>query len=356
LNIAGTPTNRTVTYSGFTSNKLYQASIRLTETGGKSSTNDFFFDTFSEAYITSSAVTLVEAEDYNYSSGAYTNNPVPSGYDSSNTQVNGNGWGYLDQVGTYDVDFFDRRSGPESGYNVYRFFDRVGTFPGSAYYLYVDNPVIVTVFTNDTALAKFSSLGLPDYQVHHTEGGEWLNYTRDFAPGNYNVYLRLSSYSVQDVLFDEVTSDRSLPGQATTNLGKFQVVNTGHISTYRYFPLVDNLGNPVTLNWSGQKTFRLTMGGPQQDYTRYALQINYMMFVPAAIAVSPFQLINPRRNGDIFSVDLQSQSGVQYTLQYKNSLTDLMWTDSSASVGDGSIKTLSDTSSQPGRYYRVTAH
>lgn len=352
LSITGAPNSRSVTYSGLTSNTLYHARITLIETGGKTSTNDFYFDTFSESFITNAAK-LVEVEDYNYSDGEFQNDPPPSGYDSSQTQVNGNGVGYVDLVGTPDVDYFDRRSSPEAGYQAYRFADRVGTFAGSLYYL--TDGGVTTVATNDTPLQKFIGLGLPDYQVHHTEGGEWLNYTRNFAAGRYHVYLRLSSYSTQAVLFDEVTGDRTLPGQVTAPIGRFLVTNTGHIATYRYFRLVDNLGNPLALDWSGEKTFRLTMGGPQQDYTRYALQMNYLMFVPVSTAHGPVILINPNRAGNTFSVSFASETGATYTLQFKNTLTE-PWTDTASSVGgDGTIKTLTDASSETSRFYRVSA-
>jgi hypothetical protein len=355
LDISGSTNSRNVSYSGLTSNKLYQARITLTEAGGKSSTNEFHFDTFSESYITSSAVKMVEAEDYNYENGGYTNDPPPSGFDSSGNQVNGGGIGYLDRQGAPDVDYFDRRSSPENGYRAYRFFDWVGTYAGSLRYIYFDPSAGQSnVIANDTPLQKFTSLGLPDYQVQRTEGGEWLNYTRVFAPGRYNVYLRLSGISPQDVLFDEVTSDRTVAGQTTTNLGRFAVINTGHISFYRYFPLVDDLGNPVVLNWSGEKTFRLTMGGPQQDFTKNTLQMNYLMFIPASAVPSPFLLFNPNRNGNHFSVSFVSEPGFTYTLQHKNALTD-DWTDGSSLGGDGTVKTLTDVSTESARFYRVAA-
>jgi len=353
LVISGTTNSRTVSYSGLTSNTVYQARITLTETGGKSSTNDFYFDTFSESYITNVAK-LVEVEDYNYSNGQFQNDPPPSGFDSAQNTVNGSGVGYVDLVGTPGVDYFDRQSNPEAGYLAYRFSDNVGTYAGSLYYL--TDGGATTVRTNDTLLQKFASLDLPDYQVHRTEGGEWLNYTRNFVPGRYRVYLRLSSFSPQDVLFDEVTSDRTVTNQTTVNLGKFAVNNTGHISTYRYFPLLDSVGNPILLNWGGEKTFRLTMGGPQQDFTRFALQMNYLMFVPVPAALASFTLMNIEREGNTFSVSFASESGVTYTLQYKNSVSDALWQNSSTVNGDGTVKTLTDISSESTRFYRVSAN
>lgn len=352
LNITGTQNSRNVSYNGLASNRLYHARIVLTETGGKSSANEFYFDTFSESFLTNSTK-IVEAEDYNYSNGQYQNDPPPSGFDASQQQVNGNGVGYLDLPGTPNVDFFDRRTSVEANYTAFRFTDWVGTFAGSLYQLTDGGAVSVT--TNDTILQKFAALGLPDYQVHHTEGGEWLNYTRAFVPARYHVYLRSSSFSRQDVLFDEVTSDRTVAGQTTTNLGKFMAINTGHISTYRYFPLVNDQVNPVTLDWTGEKTFRLTMGGLQEDYTRYALQMNYLMFVPVTATPQPFTLINPNREGTTFNVSFATEAGFTYTLLHKNALSDSAWTPGASVAGDGSIKTLSDSSTESERLYRVSA-
>jgi len=59
-------------------------------------------------------------------------------------------------------------------------------------------------------------------------------------------------------LFDEVTGDRTVTNQTTVNLGKICLGQHRAHFDYRYFPLVDGQGNPVVLDWSGEKTFRLT--------------------------------------------------------------------------------------------------
>jgi hypothetical protein len=80
------------------------------------------------------------------------------------------------------------------------------------------------------------------------------------------------------------------------------------------------------------------------------------MFVPVpAVSPSHFTLFNPTRVGNIFGVSFTSQPGVTYTLQYKNSASDTLWQDSSSTSGDGTVKTLSDTSSEAMRLYRVSA-
>ncbi|HOX01296.1 MAG TPA: hypothetical protein P5555_09850 [Candidatus Paceibacterota bacterium] len=355
LDISGNASSRSVAYRLLSANEVYDARIVLKEQGGKASTNDFCFDTFSEDYITSTNVMLVECEDYNYGKGQYQNRPVPSGFDLYGTQVNGGGVGYLDQVGEPGVDCFDRRTGGESGYMMYRKDDAVGTFAGSLYYQWVNaGGFMATEATNDTPLLKFTSLGLPDYQVHHTEGGEWLNYTREFVPGRYRVYLRLSSWAPQDVWLDEVTSDRTQTNQTTAPLGRFAVANTGHLILYRYFALADESGNPKSIPLSGEKTLRLTMGGPQMDFTRNALQMNYLLFVPAPL--SPVKLLDPAWSDGVFTVSFASEAGAIYRLSYKDSLSQTNWAVGGSSVvGDGSIQSLSDASAAQTRFYRVSA-
>jgi hypothetical protein len=77
---------------------------------------------------------------------------------------------------------------------------------------------------------------------------------------------------------------------------------------------------------------------------------------PPAAPPPPFVLINPNRVGNVFSVSFASESGVTYTLQYKNDLTDPTWTNGASVAGDGTVKTLSDTSAQSARFYRVVAN
>lgn len=351
LSISGAPNNRTVTFNGLTSNQLYHAAIRLVESGGKASTNEFWFDTFSESYLTNHAK-LVEAEDYNYSSGQYQDDPPPSGFAiSDGTQVNGFGVGYLDLVGTANVDFRDQRTSPEASFRDYRYNDPPGTWAGVWYYQ--TDAGFTLVKTNDTRWQKSIALDLPDYHVCQTRGGEWLNYTRQFNAGRYHVYLRLSCRDAQDIVLSQVTSDPSQTNQTTVPLGRFRAKNTGHMSLFRYFQLVDDSGNPVVLNWSGTKTFRLTMDGPEQDLTNNSFVLNYLLFVPAPL--SPFPLINPNRVGNVFSVSFPTEPGATYTLQFKNALSDSGWTDGNSVAGDGTVKTLTDTSAQPTRFYRVQA-
>jgi hypothetical protein len=285
LAITGSSSNLTVAYNGLSANKVYDGRIVLADTAGRATTNEWTFDTFSEAFLNSAAVKIIEAEDYNYDSGKFQDNPPLSGLNSAGAQVSGSGAGYFDLTGTPDVDYSDKSAQPGGGITAdYRTTDFVGTQAGSAETTSAELGLVVS---NDTVRQKYSTLGLPEYQVRRTEGGEWLNYTRTFAPGDYNVYLRVAGRSPQAVNLDRVTGDRTQPNQTTTPLGVFNVPNLGLTINYRYVPLTDAAGKPVVVNLSGLQTLRLTMGGPTQNVTQYTMVLNYLAFIPAASVTLP---------------------------------------------------------------------
>jgi hypothetical protein len=66
-------------------------------------------------------------------------------------------------------------------------------------------------------------------------------------------------------------------------------------------------------------------------------------------------LANISRIGNTFSVSFASVTGVNYKLQYNDTLSEGTWNDGASIVGDGSVKTLSDVSTRPVRFYRVSA-
>ena len=67
-------------------NTIYAARIELEDTTGTlKSTNTFWFDTFSDAYVAS--LKTIEIEDYNYSSGLYKLDPIPVSKDTNRTKV-----------------------------------------------------------------------------------------------------------------------------------------------------------------------------------------------------------------------------------------------------------------------------
>jgi hypothetical protein len=297
----GTGTNITfVANAGvLTDNTVYTARIEVQDTSGSlKSTNTFWFDTFSSAYLTNSPVKTIESEDYNYSNGVYQlDRIVVSGIDTNGLPVNGNGIGYYALDGTPDVDYHDARTSPESGWNDYRPDDFVGTLQGNREDIQDLNhpaptspPVDDPSRPNDNTRPAYAALGLKEYEVARTEPGEWLNYTRVFADTNYYVYLRCGSFGVQDVLLDLVGGDPSTTNQTTSPLGTFTVGNHLMRLNYRYEPLTIG-GAPVVVHLAGTNTLRLTFGGtPGKD--RRLLFLNYLLFVPTSDGVTFFDNFN----------------------------------------------------------------
>ena len=78
LAFSGSASNAAVTFDGLSANTVYDARIVLSDFAGRSTTNEFTFDTFDESYFDSPGVKVIEAEDYNYEGGKFQDNPPPS--------------------------------------------------------------------------------------------------------------------------------------------------------------------------------------------------------------------------------------------------------------------------------------
>ncbi len=273
-----------------TSNVVYSARIEVRDTGGAlKSTNTFWFDTFSDNYLAS--LLVIEAEDYNYEAGKFQRGPISvSGSDTNGSAVNGAGVGYLDLIGTPQIDYHDARTSTENGWNDYRAGDFVGTIQGNREEiedLFHPAPTTPAYLDpsrlNDTTRRKYAVVGLKEYQAARTEAGEWLNYTRVFAETNYHVYLRVGSFGAQDVQLDLVGGDPTSTNQTTSSLGTFSIPNQLMRANYSYVQLM-NGNSPAEVHLGGTNTIRLTMGGaPTKD--NQLLYLNYLVFVPTPTRV-----------------------------------------------------------------------
>lgn len=270
--------------TALSANTVYSAQIEVQDiTGQKRATNTFWFDTFSDAYVGSSAAKVIEAEDYNYSNGVYQLDPIPiSGPNTNGDLIETTGSGYFNLHGIEGVDFHYAQPYPDLLWsNEFRALDPVGLCQG----MYPEIQDGLDTFGDerysDHVRNAYATNGMLEFVVHRTEPGEWLNYTRAFAAGSYNAYLRVASLGATEVMLDQVTSNPSVPGQTVLNLGRFSIPNQFTRYNYRYIPLVDGSGSPATLSLSGTNTLRLTMGGvPAQD--SYKLAINYLLLIPIA--------------------------------------------------------------------------
>lgn len=250
LVLGGTDTSasRTATYSGLQPNTPYAAIIIATDSAGLSTTNELTFDTFVE-----SQAIILEAEDYNYGSGEFVNNPDPGAYNSV--------------AGTPGVDFVD--STP-STYGTYRPDDAVDT-----------------ANTADVARARFVNAGVTDVQIGGIVSGEWMNYTRTLPNARYQIWLRAASTAAQEVRIDRVTGNPRQPNQAVELVGAFSVPRTGNLVNFEYAPLADLQGRPVSLALGGQTTLRLTALNANSD-----LALNFVLLAPTTEAPTVPQVVS----------------------------------------------------------------
>jgi hypothetical protein len=272
--------------SALAANQVYSAAIVVQDASAtKASTNTFFFDTFSDAYLLSADVKTIEAEDFNYDGGLFLAEPIPvSGYDTNvPPQAVNQGTGYVELAGVEGVDFHDLRQFGESPWiGEYRSGVPVGLSSGMyPEIIDLNEPDGLPLRRSDNVRSQFASSNLLETVVHRTQVGEWLNYTRNFATGKYTPYLRVATFGATTVELHKVTSDATQPDQTTEKLGTFNVPNTLQRFNYIYVPLVNDAGQPVTLDLNGTNTLRLLMAGTDGQDER-KLAINYMMFMPAA--------------------------------------------------------------------------
>jgi hypothetical protein len=71
--------------------------------------------------------------------------------------------------------------------------------------------------------------------------------------------------------------------------------------------------------------------------------------------VRPPTLLNSRMIAGEFSFEFDSEPGVGYVVQFKNSLSDPAWQDLALISGNGTRKQVSDNSGGTERFYRVVA-
>jgi hypothetical protein len=257
LAVSGGGTSVTAALGGLVANTNYVATVKAVDSDGADSSVMTYFDTFATSLF------VIEIEDYNFDGGSYFTDPtvVPEGAAADNA--------YSYRMGLSGVDYADNRASPNGTDTKYR----------------PDDPVRMQ-HSLDIVRKKFADAGgadwyVFDYDVGDNAVGDWLNFTRDFTPGSYEVYLReaVANMDLAESALELVTSDRTQPDQTTTVLGSFLGRRSGF--TYRNCALTDGAGvNRVILRLSGTTTLRLrTVTADASDAARY---MNYMVFLPVA--------------------------------------------------------------------------
>ncbi|HMJ88884.1 MAG TPA: hypothetical protein VK530_03665, partial [Candidatus Acidoferrum sp.] len=262
LVITGSTLNATTAFNGLASNTIYSGSLTVTNAAGPTVFN-FSFDTFIIG-----AVTVIEAEDYNYGDGecqpATPTNPLESTVGGSyfNDPAPGQ---YLNALGAIDIDYHHlAASRGDAVTNVFRICDFVGT-----------------KVSGDDSRAPFPGSGFADHDVWQIQTGEWLNYTRDIPAGTYHVYLRAISTANNSFQLDRVTGDVSTTSQTPNALGTFSVPNTS--GGYNVVPLRNGLGQIAVIALNGSaSTLRLTALNAGAN-----VQANFLVLVPLPASVPP---------------------------------------------------------------------
>ncbi len=322
------------------SNKIYSAVVSVTNTTSLSSQFNINFDTFSQTNF------MVECEDFDFNSGEFIDNPEPTG----DTTANG---GILAANSYYGFP-----EGNAANYSVYGVdITTQGTLDGASH-AYRPSDDCGTEHCGDFLRQKFVDAGvalndtnITDFDIGWWNTGWWLNYTRTYPSGTYNVYARFAggNGAFSGTTLALVTGGTGTSSQTTTNLGSFADPNASGWQTWHWVPMLDTNGNLATVTLGGVSTLKLTSGGN--------LNANFFMLTPAVAVAAPVSL-SVKFTGGQPSVSFTSQNGFTYTLQYKNNLTDASWTPvtgTSSVSGDGTVKTLTDTGTGQAtqRYYRV---
>ncbi|MFN0129581.1 MAG: hypothetical protein ACKV19_23185 [Verrucomicrobiales bacterium] len=236
LVLAGTGTTRSGTLSGvLAANGNYSVVITASDAATASATTNLFFDTFAADTL------VVEAEDYNFDGGGFINSPVPI-VEGTGPEPNA----YGGQFGFSEVDYFETRGAPNGTNTMYRFSDPIR--------MQRSFDLTRLKYTN----AGGAAAGIYDYEVGDFAAGEWMNYTRTFPSGSYQVFLRQSqvNHPTSECVLERVTSDPSETNQTTTALGSFLGVPSGFLS--RNIPLTDGSGeNLIVLRLDGPTTLRM---------------------------------------------------------------------------------------------------
>jgi hypothetical protein len=290
-------------------NRLYTAIVTLTDTAGiTSSTNTFAtFDANNYQW---------EAEDYNHDSGQYTDNPQLDAY---------NGLGSVANVDNVQTD--------------------LNLSPGSA-------PATSTGDVGgEQPRANFTSGGGSgtDYSVGFFGNGSWLNYTRHYPAGTYNVVGRFAEGNnpTEDTL-SLVNGDTTTVNQTATFLGTFPIVKSGWTS-WTWSALLDGSGNPVKITLDGSaKTLRLG-GTPVVGHDE--ANVGFLMLVK----VAPSPILTATTIGGNIHISFPTETGYSYQLQYKNNLTDANWISVGSPVsGNGLAQSINDSLTAAGnRFYHV---
>ncbi len=303
LGFTGSSTSWNVTYNELAVNTTHAVTITVVANNGATKSTSLTFDTFKASYH------QIEAEDYDYGGGLFVPEP----------QVNG----YQGLAPVAEVDYHDVAVGGGTSYR---------TVPG-----------------NDTItdLPRAQFVGFTDYSLGFFENGEWANYTRNYALGTYQVWLRSATGNGANTTatLEKVTSGVGTTTQTTAPIGSFAIVNNGW-GSFGWSQLKDANNQPAVVVIDGfPNTLRL--GRP---VATPGANVNFVMLVPV-LAPTQIKII---RTGNDNAISFPGQTGFSYQVQYKNDLSDPTWTNVGGAIsGNNTVQTVNDSTAGGSRFYRA---
>ncbi len=312
LTITGSTSTKNVVFPYLLPNAIHVAILAVTNSLGHGILVTNHFDTFSEANY------MVETEDFDYDSGQY----IPA-----------NAWfpdAYADFYGPF----------PATTNIDYQHLSLAGEV------FQYRSPGIPQDFlgTHDWLRSNFVYFGAQDLVLVFFAANDWANYTRQYATGSYNVYIRSSGDGPFSMYLDQVVSGAGTVNQVTKRLGHFGGFGKSPVyNTYDWAPLTDDgLAAPAIVKLNGVSTLRLTTSGNCNP--------NFFMLVPAT-GIS----LTAARSGSNVALSFPTQNGVNYRVFYRTNLTTGTWNLLGAVLGNGATTSVNDPAVGNSRFYKVTA-
>lgn len=308
LVISGSGSTLSVVYPSLMPNAIHSAVIAATNSLGHGILVTNNFDTFSEQNF------MVEGEDFDYGGGQFITNWFPDAY--------------ADYNGPYpavtNIDFQHTSLTGEV------FSYRTGGIPQDF------------LLSHDYLRQDFVDVGGQDFVLVFFAANDWANYTRIYPPGSYYAYIRTSGSGPFSMYLDQVVSGAGTVNQTTRRLGQFSG-NGKDYNTFAWVPLTDaGQSSPTLVTLNGYGTLRLTTGGDCNP--------NFFMLVPA----QGIHVLATFAGGNT-TISFPTQTGVNYRVFYKTSLSSGTWTLLSSVTGNGAPASVTDPTPSTGRFYKVTA-
>ncbi|MGA3265760.1 MAG: hypothetical protein ABSE16_02945 [Verrucomicrobiota bacterium] len=311
LVITGPASSNNVVYPTLPPNEMHTVIINVTNSLGHGISLTNQFDTFTQSNY------MFQAPDFDYNGGQYVS--AAAWYPDC----------YASYVSFTNVDFHHTIN--------------TGEPTDGSDYQYRQNGIPQQI-ADDYLLTIFANYFAPDYQLYWFGPADWANYTRAYPTGSFNIYARSSGLGAYAMTLGQVVSGAGTTNQVVAPLGQWSAVGV-NINTFGWVPLTDaGLVAPVTVKLGGVTTLQVST--PTGD-----AYPNYFMLVPtSAIHLSA------ARSGNNVNLSFPSQAGFKYRVFYKNSLTAGSWSLLNSVLGDGTVKSVTDSLSAGNqRFYQVTS-